>query len=106
MCVAGLCGLGAMFVCASTCMCMLQSNLRAQSYVCVHAPQDSVAKKLRKYVEDPQYNPENVAKQSRAAMSLCMWTHAMDVYNRVAKVCCWVGRHMWVLPSNIAWEGT
>jgi hypothetical protein len=45
-----------------------------------------VAKKLRKYVEDPQYNPENVAKQSRAAMSLCMWTHAMDVYNRVSKV--------------------
>ena len=45
-----------------------------------------MAKKLRKYVEDPQYNPENVAKQSRAAMSLCMWTHAMDVYNRVSKI--------------------
>jgi len=47
---------------------------------------DLVAKKLRKYIEDPQYTPENVAKQSKAAMSLCMWTHAMDVYNRVSKV--------------------
>jgi hypothetical protein len=45
-----------------------------------------VVKKLKKYIEDPTYNPESVAKQSRAAMSLCMWTRAMDVYNRVAKV--------------------
>lgn len=43
-------------------------------------------KKLKKYVDDPNYTPESVAKQSRAAMSLCMWTRAMDVYNRVSKV--------------------
>ncbi len=42
-------------------------------------------KKLKKYIDDPNYNPESVAKQSRAAMSLCMWTRAMEVYNRVAK---------------------
>jgi hypothetical protein len=48
--------------------------------------QDAVIKKLKKYIDDPSYNPETVAKQSRAAMSLCMWTRAMDVYHRVAKV--------------------
>lgn len=43
---------------------------------------DAVIHKLRKYIDDPQYQPDVVAKQSRAAMSLCMWTRAMDVYNR------------------------
>lgn len=43
---------------------------------------DSVIKKLKKYIDDPSYQPETVAKQSRAAMSLCMWSRAMDVYNR------------------------
>ena len=47
---------------------------------------DATIKKLKKYVDDPQYTPETVGRQSRAAMSLCMWTRAMDVYNRVAKV--------------------
>lgn len=50
------------------------------------ALQDAVIKKLKKYVDDPIYTPESVAKQSRAAMSLCMWSRAMDVYHRVAKV--------------------
>jgi dynein heavy chain len=48
--------------------------------------QDAVIRKLKKYIDDPQYQPETVAKQSKAAMSLCMWTRAMDVYHRVAKV--------------------
>ena len=47
---------------------------------------DATIKKLKKYVDDPVYTPEQVGRQSRAAMSLCMWTRAMDVYNRVAKV--------------------
>jgi len=45
---------------------------------------DAVIKKLKKYIDDPQYQPDVVAKQSRAAMSLCMWTRAMDVYEQVA----------------------
>ncbi|MEW5314022.1 MAG: hypothetical protein WDW38_005550 [Sanguina aurantia] len=47
---------------------------------------DAVIKRLRKYTEDPNYQPESVAKQSKAAMSLCMWTRAMETYNRVVKV--------------------
>lgn len=46
-----------------------------------HIP-DAVIHKLKKYIDNPQYQPDLVAKQSRAAMSLCMWTRAMDVYNR------------------------
>lgn len=47
---------------------------------------DAVIKKLRRYIDDPNYQPDVVAKQSKAAMSLCMWTRAMDVYNRCALV--------------------
>ena len=50
-------------------------------------PPSPVIKKLKKYVDDPVYMPETVAKQSRAAMSLCMWSRAMDVYHR------WGGPH-------------
>ncbi|GBG25533.1 Dynein heavy chain 6, axonemal [Hondaea fermentalgiana] len=42
-------------------------------------------KKLKKYVEDPMMAVDNVAKVSKAATSLCMWVHAMDVYSVVAK---------------------
>lgn len=37
-------------------------------------------------MEDPSYTPDLVAKVSKAARSLCMWTHAMNTYHRVAKV--------------------
>lgn len=47
---------------------------------------DTVIKRLKKYIENPEYTPETVGKQSRAAMSLCMWTRAMDVYHRIIKV--------------------
>ncbi len=50
-----------------------------------HIP-DSVMKKLRKYTDSPDFTPEAVAKQSKAAQSLCMWCRAMEVYDRIAKV--------------------
>jgi len=42
-------------------------------------------KKLKKYIEDPVMAVDNVTKVSKAATSLCMWVHAMDVYSVVAK---------------------
>jgi dynein heavy chain len=42
-------------------------------------------KKLEKYVAKPEYAPDVVGNQSKAAKSLCQWTHAMDVYSKVAK---------------------
>lgn len=42
-------------------------------------------KKLSKCVADPGMSVEVVSKVSKAATSLCMWVHAMDVYSKVAK---------------------
>lgn len=42
-------------------------------------------KKLTKCVADPGMSVEVVSKVSKAATSLCMWVHAMDVYSKVAK---------------------
>lgn len=46
---------------------------------------DAYIKKLQRYVENPDYTPDLVARVSKAARSLCMWTHAMNTYHRVAK---------------------
>jgi dynein heavy chain len=42
-------------------------------------------KKVKKYVENPDMAVDVVKKVSKAATSLCMWVHAMDVYSKVAK---------------------
>eukprot|EP00931_Biecheleriopsis_adriatica_P066335 TRINITY_DN4071_c0_g1_i5.p1 TRINITY_DN4071_c0_g1~~TRINITY_DN4071_c0_g1_i5.p1 ORF type:complete len:3484 (+),score=878.42 TRINITY_DN4071_c0_g1_i5:1149-10454(+) len=46
---------------------------------------EKTLKQLAKYVVKPEYAAESVGKQSTAAKSLCMWTHAMDTYSKVAK---------------------
>ncbi len=42
-------------------------------------------KKIKKYTEDPAMAPEAVQRVSKAATSICLWVHAMDVYSKVAK---------------------
>ena len=42
-------------------------------------------KKVKKYYDDSRFTPEQIEKQSSAAMCLCMWVRAMVVYDRVAK---------------------
>lgn len=42
-------------------------------------------KKLEKYYKDARFVPDEVKKQSSAAMCLCMWVRAMVVYDKVAK---------------------
>jgi dynein heavy chain len=44
-----------------------------------------IVKKLKKYYDDPRFLPDEIKKQSSAAMCLCMWVRAMIVYDRVAK---------------------
>lgn len=44
-----------------------------------------IIKKVKKYFDEPKFQPEEVKKQSSAAMCLCMWVRAMVVYDRVAK---------------------
>ncbi len=40
---------------------------------------------LKKYIDNPDFNPEHVGKVSRAAKGLCQWCKAIDVYAQVAK---------------------
>ncbi|KAL3669840.1 hypothetical protein V7S43_005217 [Phytophthora oleae] len=42
-----------------------------------------ILKKVRKYIENPEFAVEEVKKVSHAAMSLCMWVHAIDTYARI-----------------------
>ena len=49
-----------------------------------HIPEKTI-KLLQKYVQNPEFLPEKVAKVSSAAKSLSMWVMAMDTYARVAK---------------------
>lgn len=44
---------------------------------------DATLKKLRKYIENPKFEPDVVEKVSKAAKSLCMWVRAVDLYARV-----------------------
>merc|ERR1711871_1100583 len=46
---------------------------------------DNILKKVRKYTALPEIEVEAVGRVSKAAKSLCMWVHAMDVYAAVAK---------------------
>ncbi|ENN79658.1 hypothetical protein YQE_03893, partial [Dendroctonus ponderosae] len=41
---------------------------------------DEMIEKLKKYVEDPDFTPQKIAKISKACTSLCMWVHAMFKY--------------------------
>lgn len=38
------------------------------------------------YLNNPEFDPQKVAKASSAAEGLCKWITAMEVYDRVAKV--------------------
>jgi dynein heavy chain len=44
-----------------------------------------IARMKRDYLQHPDFQLDNVKKVSKAATSLCMWGHAMVVYDEVAK---------------------
>eukprot|EP01035_Chromulina_nebulosa_P017366 gene17366-22914_t len=47
---------------------------------------DPILKKLRKsYIDEPEMQPENIMKVSKAGLGLCLWARAMNVYADVAK---------------------
>ncbi|ETL44032.1 hypothetical protein L916_05588 [Phytophthora nicotianae] len=47
--------------------------------------QPAILKRIRKYIESPEFAVDEVRKVSHAAMSLCMWVHAIDTYARIVK---------------------
>ena len=42
---------------------------------------------LCRYIPNPDFTPEVIVKVSNACEGLCKWVRAMEVYDRVAKVC-------------------
>lgn len=47
---------------------------------------ESLLKKLKKYTNNPSFEPTSIAKKSKAAESLCLWARALDNYSAVMKV--------------------
>lgn len=46
---------------------------------------DSALKKIEKYVQRPDFQPQIIGKVSVAAKSLCIWVHAMHLYGEIYK---------------------
>ena len=44
---------------------------------------DGMIKKLAKYIQNPKFQADEVAKVSKACRSMCMWVRAMDTYARM-----------------------
>jgi dynein heavy chain len=46
---------------------------------------NTLMNKVKKYVTNPDFEPDNVAKVSSAAATLCVWVHAIYIYSTVAR---------------------
>ncbi|PNF42626.1 hypothetical protein B7P43_G01296, partial [Cryptotermes secundus] len=47
---------------------------------------DALLKKLKEYIEHPDFVPEKVATQSKVCKSMCMWVRAVDMYAKIYRV--------------------
>lgn len=47
---------------------------------------EALLRKLKKYTEDPRFEPAAIARKSVAAKSICMWACALDNYSAVMKI--------------------
>lgn len=50
------------------------------------AIKETTLKKLKKFVNDSRFEPDNIARFSVAAKSVCMWVCAMNTYAEVLKI--------------------
>ena len=50
-----------------------------------HIP-DLLLRKLKTYVDHPDFVPDKVGKVSKACKSMCMWVRAIDTYTKVFKI--------------------
>ena len=46
---------------------------------------DHVSKRVRRYIDNPKFIPDEVSKYSRACCSMCMWVRAIDLYAKIFK---------------------
>ena len=54
-----------------------------------HIPVENIAR-LKAYINNPNFTPEAVGKQSKAAQGLCMWVRAMFSYDSALQVGVWL----------------
>jgi len=47
---------------------------------------DKLINQLKPYIEDPDFNPQKVATQSKVAKSMCMWVRAVHSYSLVYRI--------------------
>lgn len=47
---------------------------------------DIVLRKLKPYIEHPDFTPEKIATVSKACKSMCMWVRAVDMYAKVYRI--------------------
>uniref|UniRef100_A0A1B6CU24 AAA+ ATPase domain-containing protein n=1 Tax=Clastoptera arizonana TaxID=38151 RepID=A0A1B6CU24_9HEMI len=58
---------------------------RLQDYDKDHIP-DSLLKKLKEFIDHPEFRPELVANQSKVCKSLCTWVRAVDNYSKIFRI--------------------
>lgn len=47
---------------------------------------DTMINELKPYIENPDFNPQKVATQSKVARSMCMWVRAVHSYALVYRI--------------------
>lgn len=47
---------------------------------------DAIIKKIKPYIDNPAFTPENIKKVSEACTAICSWVRAMDKYYHVSKM--------------------
>ena len=47
---------------------------------------DGMLRQIARVIGDPNFTPDAVAKQSKAAQSMCLWVRAMHMYAKVAQL--------------------
>lgn len=47
---------------------------------------DGMLRQIAKVIGDPSFTPDAVGKQSKAAMSMCLWVRAVHTYAKVAQL--------------------
>jgi dynein heavy chain len=45
----------------------------------------AIIRKLKPFIDNPEFDPAKLESVSQAAVSLCMWVRAMYTYSEVAK---------------------
>ena len=71
----------------STAKVMLQDSMLVQKIIEIDKDNlpDYIMKRIRRYIDNPKFNPEEISKVSRASCTFAMWVRAIDLYAKIFK---------------------